>query len=64
MDSFKIIIFVLHFFFFGLTGVFFLLKIRGKDNIKPVMVVTGVLWIVFGFIDFILELSNVISTLV
>jgi hypothetical protein len=61
MDSIKVIVFVLHFFFFGLTVVFFLLKFHKKEKIKFAMLVMGILWIVFGIIDFVLGLNSVIS---
>ena len=61
MDIFKAIIFVSHFFFFGLTALFFILKFHKKDKIKFIMFSTGILWIIFGAIDFILELHNILS---
>jgi hypothetical protein len=59
----KIIVFALHFFFFGLTGVLFLLKFHKKEK-KFVMLTVVILWLVFGTIDFVLELNSVISTFV
>ena len=63
MNIFKIIIFTCHFFFFGLTVLFFILKFHKKDKIKFIIFSTGTLWIIFGFIDFILELTSVLSML-
>ena len=61
MDVFKIIVFMSHFFFFGLTVLFFLLKFHKKAKVKYVMFFTGALWIIFGTIDFVLELKSVLS---
>jgi len=51
----------LHFFFFGLTAAFFLLKLHKKGKLKFVTISAAVLWIAFGIIDFILELKNILS---
>jgi hypothetical protein len=64
MDSIKAIVFVLHFFFFGLTGGFFLLKFHKKKKIKFAMLATGILWVVFGTIDFVFGLNSLISMFV
>jgi len=61
MNIFKAIIFAIHFLFFGLTVLFFILKFHKKDKLKFIMLVVAIIWIIFGFIDFILELSNVLS---
>jgi len=61
IDVFKVVVFILHFFFFGLTALFFLLKFHKKDKLKFVMFLVGALWIVFGIIDFILELNAVLA---
>ena len=61
IDIFKTIVFVSHFFFFGLTVLSFLLKFHKKDKIKFVMFAVGTLWIIFGIIDFILGLKGVLS---
>lgn len=61
MDKFKAFVFVFHFFFFGLTALFFLLKFHKKDKTKIIMILSGVLWIIFGTIDFFLELNNFLS---
>jgi len=63
MDLFKAIVFVVHFFFFGLTVLFFFLKFHQKDKLKIVMFVVVAVWIVFGMIDFVLELIGVLSML-
>ena|GEM_PF-2025933 len=57
----KAIVFVCHFFFFVLTAIFFFLKFHKKSKIKFIMFTTGALWIIFGLIDFILGLLNVLS---
>ena len=61
INVFKIIIFISHFFFFGLTAVFFLLKFHKKVRLKFVMFSAGALWILFGIIDFFLELKSILS---
>jgi len=61
IDMLKTIVFVPHFFFFGLTALFFFLKFHKKDKIKFIMFSTGILWIIFGIIDFIIGLVNFIS---
>jgi len=61
VNTFKATIFVLHFFFFGLTVLLFLLKFHKRDNLKLVMYIIAALWIVFGSTDFILELKDFIS---
>jgi len=61
MNIFKAIIFTIHFFFFGLTVLFFILKFHKKDKLKYIIYTVGIIWIIFGFIDFILELINVLS---
>ena len=61
IDLFKIIVFVSHFFFFGLTALFFFLKYHKKKKLKFVIFSSAALWIVFGCIDFILELRNILS---
>lgn len=61
MNSFKALVFVLHFFTFGLTALFFLLKFHKKNKLKFIMLAVGILWIAFGLIDFILELKDVLS---
>ena len=61
IDIFKVIVFAMHFFFFGLTVLFFLLKFHKKDKLKLVMFFVGALWIIFGIIDFFLELNAVLS---
>jgi len=60
-DLFKAMVFALHFFFFGLTVLLFLLKFHQKGNLKFALFSTGALWIVFGCIDFVLELKVVLS---
>jgi energy-coupling factor transporter transmembrane protein EcfT len=54
----KAVVFVLHFFFFGLTVLFFLLKFHKRGKIRFVMLPIGILWVVFGLIDFFLGLNN------
>ncbi|MFA6730565.1 MAG: hypothetical protein WC152_00935 [Candidatus Izemoplasmatales bacterium] len=61
IELFKVIIFASHFFFFGLAALFFLLKLHKKDKLKIVMFLAVALWIVFGSIDFLLELKSVLS---
>ena len=64
MDIFKIVVFVLHFFFFGLTALFFLLKFHKKGKMKLVLFAVGALWVVFGTIDFVLELKSILAMFV
>lgn len=61
MEIFKAVVFTLHFFFFGLTVLFFLLKFHKKDKIKYIMFAIGFLWIIFGATDFVLELKSVLA---
>ena len=61
MDIFKAVVFALHFFFFGLTVLFFLLKFHKKKKTKPFIIIAGIIWIIFGMTDFILELKSVLS---
>ena len=60
----KTIIFICHFFFFGLTVVFFLLKFHKKDGENKakfiVFLTTGIIWIIFGFTSFFYELHEII----
>ena len=60
MDIFKIIVFISHFFFFGLTVLLFLLKFHKKEKLKFVFFCVSALWIIFGTIAFVLELLSVI----
>jgi len=60
-NTVKTIIFILHFFFFGLTVLAFVLKLHKKDKAKYAMYAISIVWIIFGSIDFILELINIIS---
>jgi hypothetical protein len=60
MNILKAIIFTCHFFFFGLTVLFFILKFHKKDKLKYIMFSVAIIWIIFGFIDFILELRSVL----
>lgn len=61
MDIFKVIVFILHYFSFALTALFFFLKFHKKDKVKYIMFTTGAMWIIFGTIDFFLELKYVIG---
>ena len=61
INLFKIVIFATHFFFFGLTALFFILKFHKKGKLKFVMFSTAALWIVFGSMDFVFELKSVLS---
>ncbi len=63
MELLKAIVFILHFSFFGLTALFFLLKFHKKGRLKYIMLTAGALWILFGTIDFIIGLKNVLSVL-
>ena len=60
MDVFKIVVFVLHFFFFGLTALLFLLKFHKKGKRRFVIYSAGILWIIFGSIAFVLELKSIL----
>jgi len=62
-DILKVVVFILHFFFFGLTVLFFFLKFHKKNKLKYVIFSIAVLWIVFGGIDFLLELKAILSIL-
>ena len=61
MDMFKAIVFILHFSFFGLTALFFFLKFHKKARMKPLIFAVGALWILFGLIDFCLELRGIMA---
>jgi len=61
MDIFNAVIFILHYFFFGMTALFFLLKFHKKNKIKYVLlIVVGSLWIILGIIDFLIGLNRTI----
>jgi len=62
-DILKVVVFILHFFFFGLTVLFFFLKFHKKNKLKYVIFSIAILWIVFGTIDFLLELKTILSIL-
>ena len=62
-DILKIVVFILHFLFFGLTVLFFFLKFHKKNKLKYIIFSIAILWIVFGGIDFILELKAILSLL-
>lgn len=60
MEIFKAVVFALHFFFFGLTVFFYLLKFHKKDKLKFVIIAAAAIWIIFGTIDFVLEFRSVV----
>ena len=62
-DLLKVVVFILHFFFFGLSVILFFLKFHKKNKLKYVIFSLAVLWIIFGAIDFILQLREIISIL-
>jgi len=62
-ELFKVIVFASHFSFFAITVLLFLLKFHKKDKLKFVMFAITALWIAFGTIDFVLELTGVLSIL-
>jgi len=61
IDILKIVVFILHYFFFGLTVFLYLLKFHKKSKLKFVLFSIAVLWIIFGGIDFILKLKEILS---
>ena len=63
----KTVIFICHFFFFGLTAIFFLLNFHKRDKKDKtnkakfiVFITTGIIWIIFGFTSFFYELHEII----
>ena len=61
MTNFEALVFVSHYFFFFLTALFFFLKFQKRK--KVVFYATLVLWIIFGFLGFFLELGRFIDFL-
>ena len=57
---FRIIVFVSHYFFFGLAALFYLLKFHNKERLKFVIFSAAALWIIFSVIDFIFELKGIL----
>jgi hypothetical protein len=60
-DLFKVIVFVVHYFSFLLTVLFYVLKFHKKGKLNIAIFSVAALWIVFGGIDFILELKSVLA---
>lgn len=61
MEIFEAAVFALHFFFFGITALFFFLKFHKKAKLKPVFFSAMAVWILLGTTDFVLGLIDVIS---
>lgn len=61
MNSFDAIVFILHYLIFVIALIMFLLKFHKKPKLKYVLYTTALLWIVFGTIDFFINLGRLIE---
>jgi len=61
MNSLEAVIFALHYVLFFIAVVFFLLKFHKKPKAKFILYFVAALWIIFGFIDFLLGLGRFIE---
>ena len=62
MNLLEAIVFILHYFLFLLTVLFFFLKFHKNEKTKFTIYLTGISWIIFATIDFFLALLRLIST--
>jgi len=61
MNVIEAIIFVIHYFVFFLAICFFCLKFHKKENMKILFYAVVIIWLLVGFIDFLMALIRFVS---